>query len=150
MSSPDLVGTAEQAFRDAFDRLKRGKPIHLEKGAKVTQNNVAKEADRDPTALRKSRYPRLIREIQQWVQDHDGEAVPASSPAALLQGTRKKNRDLKARIIEVEAQRDAVISRLLAAEVSLLEMAQDNERLSAQLGLRNTVVPHKPVTSRRD
>jgi hypothetical protein len=57
MISHYLVGTAEQDFRDAFDRLKRGKPIHLEKGAKVTQNNVAKEADRDPTALKKSRHP---------------------------------------------------------------------------------------------
>ena len=145
MSSPDVIGTAEQAFRDAYDRLKHGKPMHLKKGAKVTQNNVAKEAQRDPTALKKARYPRLIREIQQWVEQHAGEAVPKSSPAALIEGTRKRNRALKVDIEALKAQRDLAFSRLIAAEAELLELAQENERLKAHLGLKSNVVPHAPV-----
>ena len=58
------MSNAEQLYRDAFLRLKQGKPLRLKKGAPVTQNNVAKEAGRDPSALKKSRFPELIREIK--------------------------------------------------------------------------------------
>jgi hypothetical protein len=62
--------TAEQRFRAAFDRLKDDKPQILPRGTPVSQNNVAKEAGTDPTALRKKRFPALIREIQAWVELH--------------------------------------------------------------------------------
>lgn len=68
-SSPDK--SAEQRFRDAFDRLKKGNPKVLPYGTPVTQNNVAKEAGLTQGALRKSRFPLLIAEIQQYVGTHD-------------------------------------------------------------------------------
>ena len=70
MPQPDYIGDAEKLFRDAFDRLKRDKPKVLPQGTSVTQNNVAREAGRDPSALRKDRYPRLIREVQKWIEDN--------------------------------------------------------------------------------
>mgnify|MGYP003629439734 FL=1 len=65
--SSTVKKSAEQEFRDAFDRLKKGKTIRLPLGAAVTQNNVAREAGRDPSALKKDRYPLLILEVQAYI-----------------------------------------------------------------------------------
>jgi hypothetical protein len=67
-SMPLTSDTAEVRFRDAFERLKSNRTQILPSGTVVTPNNVAKEAGRDPTALRKTRYPALVREIQTWVK----------------------------------------------------------------------------------
>ena len=53
------MGKAELDFSAAFERLKYGNTLILPPGSPVSQNNVAREAGRDPSALRKSRYPRL-------------------------------------------------------------------------------------------
>lgn len=63
--------TAEQSFRESFERLKKNKPDILPKGAFVTQNNVAREAGRDPSALKKDRYPLLILEIQAYTSTQE-------------------------------------------------------------------------------
>jgi len=55
---------AEANFRRAFERLKAGAPKVLPLGTPVSQNNVAKEAGCDSSALRKSRFPCLVAEIQ--------------------------------------------------------------------------------------
>ena len=70
MSSVEAKQTAEQRFRAAFDRLKQGSPEVLARTAAVSQNNVAKEANCDPSALRKSRFPSLVAEIQHYVEMH--------------------------------------------------------------------------------
>ena len=67
MKSSDSV-SAEAKFRAAFERLKSSMPRVLDAGAAVSQNNVAKEAGVDPSALRKSRYPSLVSEIQAYVE----------------------------------------------------------------------------------
>lgn len=62
--------SAEQRFRLAFERLKANTPKLVEFGTLVTQNNVAREAGCDPSALRKARFPALIREIQAYIELH--------------------------------------------------------------------------------
>lgn len=59
--------TAEERFRAAFERLKENNPTELKRGTPVSQNNVAKEAGKDPSALRKNRHGKLIADIQAWV-----------------------------------------------------------------------------------
>lgn len=54
-------------FREAFERLKQGNTMILPASSVVTQNNVAREANRDPSALRKHRYPLLVAEIQAYI-----------------------------------------------------------------------------------
>lgn len=122
--------TAEQRFREAFERLKEGKLITLPRGTPVSQNNVAKEAGADPSALRKSRYPALIREIQAWVE---------------LDNTRdkkQKQRQEKARagreddavqISRLTRQRDVVQSQLISAQHQVLELLGENARLQARV-----------------
>ena len=141
MSQPDYIGDAEKLFRDAFERLKRDRPTTLPRGTSVTQNNVAKEAGRDPSALRKARYPRLIREIQKWVEDNGNAPRNRASSASLLKGARDKNRQLKERIKELTRQRDTAMARLVIAEESILDLHRRLQDYKVRLGETDTVVP---------
>lgn len=97
--------TAEANFREAFERLKIGAPKILPPGAQVSQNNVAKEAGCDPSALRKSRFPSLVAEIQNYVAAHGGER-PESERQRLLK-QRQRSRTARETIADLKKQRDA-------------------------------------------
>jgi len=141
MSQPDYVGDAEKLFRDAFERLKQDKPTRVPRGTPVSQNNVAKEAGRDPSALRKSRYPRLIRAIQKWIEDNGNAPRNRASSASLIKGARDKNRQLKARLEELAKQRDKAMARLVIAEESILDLHRRLQDYKARLGESDSIVP---------
>ena len=125
------MGRAELMFREAFARLKKNQPERMPKGTPVTQNNVAKEARVDPSALRSSRYPELSSEIKKWAQEH-----PAKGTESVRQVTvakRAATRQLRERIRDVEAQRDHAASRLVAAEAEVVRLTQQVTRLEAML-----------------
>lgn len=134
-------GRAEKNFRDAFERLKRNEPQVLARGAKVSQNNVAKEAGTVPSALRASRLPELVAEIRAWVEAHKGEA-PLQSSRQKMAAQRNRNRELRERIKELEAQRDDALNKLVLAEARILELFVENERL--QVTNPANVVPVRP------
>lgn len=95
--------TAEANFREAFERLISGAPKILSAGAQVSQNNVAKEAGCDPSALRKSRFPSLVAEIQSYVAAHGGERPESERQKLLKQrqrgrAARETIADLKRRL----------------------------------------------------
>lgn len=144
MSSPrdtsGTIGRAEQAFREAFGRLKVGKPTHVPKGTPVSQNNVAKEAGCDPSALRKSRYPSLIAEIQRWVEEDGAKGRP--SPRQALMAQRSRNRTLREKMEAMKAQRDKALALLVEADATILDLAMENARLQSLL-------PGSNVTSMR-
>ena len=129
--------SAETAFRQAFERLKRGKPEILPNGTHVSQNNVAKEAGVDPTALRKSRFPSLIAEIQRYVAEHKEDAPPSPRQTELAQ--RARNRSLRERINETAIQRDHLASLLDEANMKIVLQAQKIAELEAKLPLSNTL-----------
>lgn len=114
--------SAEQRFRDAFERLKLGVPQVLPKGTPVSQNNVAKEAGCDPSALRKRRFPLVVLDIQEWVEAHKGEQ-PTSARQRLLK-QRGKNRDLREMIADLKRQRDAAIGLLADADLRIVELTE--------------------------
>jgi hypothetical protein len=116
--------SASGAFRAAFERLTEGRPEALPRGTPVTQNNVAREAGRDPTALKKSRYPELIAEIQQWRTQHDPVAPQKDQPRRVRV---RPSRDEVVR--ELIAERDLLASKLLEAETYIIELSE-----KAQLG----------------
>jgi chromosome segregation ATPase len=122
--------TAEQRFRKAFERLKSGKPEILPKGTPVSQNNVAKEAGTDPTALRKTRYPALIREIQAWLEFSGREKEQQKKRK---ERQRRAREDLKARVKTLECQRDHAQSELLSAHRQILELLTKNAKLQRTL-----------------
>lgn len=122
---------AETAFREAFDRLKAGTSIRLPNPSAVTQNNVAKEAGCDPSALRKSRYPSLIAEIQHWIEAHSS-AQPLSNRQR-KRADRSERRSLRTKAEDLKIQRDLAYSLLAEADARIVELTLDNARLSSRL-----------------
>ncbi len=124
--------TAEQRFRAAFDRLKQGNPEILARTAAVSQNNVAKEANCDPSALRKSRFPSLVAEIQHYVEMHKAEA-PDSERQQMLK-RRRSNRKTKDLINDLRRQRDVAAGLLLEANTLIVDLheqlADANKKLN--------------------
>lgn len=129
---PSQMRRAEKQFREAFDRLRRGKPNLVPKGTKVTQNNVAREAGLVPSALRRSRFPVLVAEIQQWI-DANPNAAGAVSPRQMALARRSHNRGLRIQLGALRVQRDDALSKLVEAEAAILDLVVENERLRAQL-----------------
>lgn len=129
------MGKAEQAFRDAFERLKKDAPIRIARGLTLSQNLVAKEAGTDPSALKKARFPSLVAEIQRWVANSEKPATASKRQSELRQ--REKNRSLRDQINDLKAQRDAVCSRLLEADAKILELTLELEKFRASPLPRN-------------
>lgn len=133
--------SAGEQYRAAFERLKSNKPERLPKGTPVSQNNVAKEAGSDPSALKKTRFPVLIAEIQKYVEAHDEDRPPSVRQVSLL--ARRKNRGLRERIEEITQQRDHLASRLSEADATILELYDRIAELERQLPTSN-VLPIDP------
>jgi len=126
------ISKAELKFRDAFERLKAGKPDILPKGTPLSQNNVAKEAGVDPSALRRARFPELVADIQAWIEAHKDEAT-TKSPRQMMLAQRSRNRDLKEKVEALEEQRDKALGQLLDVQARILDLTLENQRLRAQL-----------------
>ncbi|WP_241107346.1 hypothetical protein ACP9OK_20195 [Pseudomonas sp. B11] len=129
-STPVESLSAEQRFRQAFERLKAGHPRVLEHGKPVTQNNVAREAGCDPSALRKARFPALIREIQAYLELHQ-EPIPSKRQTALKQ--RRAKRSVADRLKDACLQRDAAQSLLTSAHRRIIELSEQVQSLQHQL-----------------
>lgn len=141
------VGRAEKAFRAAFERLKCGKPDRLPKGTLVSQNNVAREAGCDSTALRKARFPSLVAEIQQWIADHPSGAPPSQRQKLLAQ--RGKNRSQKEKAEAMKLQRDRALSLLGEADAKILDLTIEITRLRAQVPPTNVAPIRGPALDRK-
>jgi hypothetical protein len=133
---PTDVGSAEGAYWDAFERLKKNRPIVLSKGTSVTQNNVAREAGRDPSALKKDRFPKLIRAIQRYVEEGDKPLKPSNRQ--LVIASRAKRRGIEIQLAACRAQRDIALSMLVEADAKILELTLENLRLQAVLSAKVT------------
>jgi hypothetical protein len=133
---PRKIGKAELKFRGSFERLKVGKPHILPKGTPLSQNNVAKEAGVDPSALRRARFPELVTEIQEWVELHKGDPVQ-KSPRQMMLAQRSRNRDLSEKVKALQEQRDKALSKLLDAQSHIVDLTSKNQRLRDQLPKSN-------------
>ena len=122
--------TAEERFREAFDRLRYRRTELLPAGSPVTQNNVAKEAGTDPTALRLSRYPKLIAEIKAYTLTATAEE--ATRRARQVEHRRGRE-DFKAHDVRLEAQRDHAQSELVSSHRILLELLQQVSMLESEI-----------------
>ncbi|KAK44905.1 hypothetical protein BG58_22285 [Caballeronia jiangsuensis] len=121
--------TAEEMYRAAFERLKEGKTIVLPRGTPVTQNNVAREADRKPDAFKLARYPRLIREIKAYIEFTSHQ----NQHREKRQAGRHERQDHKAQVAKYKKQRDAAQSKLASAHLSILNLLQENAELKRKL-----------------
>jgi len=130
-----LNETAESKFRAAFNRLKEGKPQVVPNGTPISQNNVAKEAGADPSALRKSRYPALIREIQAYVEITNATELKKKERRIRQ---RQAKEDTADQIIRLTQERDIAQSELLSIQHRILEVLKENAML------RTIIDEHRP------
>ncbi len=121
---------AEERFREAFGRLKSHDLKILKPGAPVTQNNVAREAGCDPSALKKVRFPDLVREIQAYVELHPAEQ---SHSTPTTKGRRSANRTARERLEDTIRQRDHVQSILTSANARIIELSEEVQSLRRQM-----------------
>ncbi|WP_180086275.1 hypothetical protein [Acinetobacter sp. YH12103] len=126
--SSNQMSKAELQFYEAFIRLKNNKPNILPKGTKVSQNNVAKEAGVDPSALRKSRYPNLISEIQEWM-DQNPQNANVSKKKNEKSRSIDKISTLNNRIDVLTQERDDAVSKLLEAQLTIIELSLQLEKI---------------------
>lgn len=141
--------SAEANFREAFERLKLGDPKTLPRGTPISQNNVAKEAGCDPSALRKSRFPNLVNEIQSYLSNQTAERGPSQRKRLLKQ--RQRQRNAQATIDDLRAQRDSTASLLAdaSAQISILTLrVRDMEMRLNDLQSKNTAI-FQPTSSPR-
>lgn len=120
-----VAATAESRFRDAFHRLRDGCPRVLEPGSKVTQNNVAREAGCDPSALKKTRFPTLVAQIQDFASKHSSVAGKSlvSEARKTVQACSKCD-NLRDQILQLTLQRDAAMTALVLADAHVAELVQ--------------------------
>jgi len=121
--------SAEDRFRQAFERLKAGEPKLLKLGTPITQNNVAREAGCDPSALKKARFPALIRQIQAYIELHQEEHHSVNKNAK----KRTANRTMQERLEDAIRQRDQAQSILASANVRIIELSEEVQSLQQQL-----------------
>jgi len=116
------VNKAEKELRSAFERLKSGTPDVMPVGTQISQNNVAREARKEPSSFKKSRYPGLIAEIQAYIAAF--QTKPLNSKRQTILRRRKKNRTLKKMLEDAIRERDHALSLLVGADSKILELYQ--------------------------
>jgi hypothetical protein len=140
--------SAEVRFRAAFERLKVNSPERLLWGTPVSQNNVAKEAGCDPSALKKSRFPTLVAEIQHWVESHQEDRQPSARKQ--LQKKQMRNRSARETVADFRRQRDAVVGLLADANLRIVELTEELASAKAELEERVASAPVISLTRRED
>lgn len=143
---PSKNKSAETSFREAFERLKAGTPELLPQGTPVSQNNVSREAGCDPTALKKSRFPALVEEIQTYIASQDCEQPPSERQRLLKQ--RQQSRSSRELIADLKMQRDATASLLVEANAQigiLTRRLRDMEARLQDLQAKASILPLSPT-----
>jgi len=134
--------TAGARFKEAFERLKLDVPKVLPRGTPVSQNNVAKEAGCDPSALRRTRFPSLIAEIQHYLSSHVAD-MPDSARQKLLK-QRRRNRSTRETIKDLEKQRDSAKGLLADANLWIVDLFEELALLRIQI---DELKPSATITS---
>lgn len=126
---------ASDQFEEAFDRLLHGESRNLPSGAPVNLSNVAKEAGKSPSALRRDRYPDLIQRIKLHMAS-EKEVEKFSAPAR----KRNRSRRIEQRLADCSKERDRLQSICHSQQTLIDELRDEIHRLengNNVLGLPN-------------
>ncbi len=117
--------TAEQLFREAFERLKNNKTEVMPEETRITQNNVAREAGRDPSALKKDRYPFLVLEIQAYIK------LKCERSVSNKRTNDNRSRTFKKKLKDCQKQRDKLSSIVAAQNTYIEDLLDEVETLKS-------------------
>lgn len=145
MSSAEIdQSKPAERLQQAFERLKANQPKVLPAGTPVTQNNVAREAGYvDPSALRKSRFPVLVRQIKAYVETQEANDSSTKLNEARTRARRRSQRD---ELADAILQRDQAQSLLGSANRRIVEL---HEQVQALQGRLDEVLPPPIQLGRR-
>lgn len=119
-----MAKSAELEYREAFERIVNGCPIRIPAGSLPTLANIAREAGRDPSALKKSRYPAFVRDVEQHnelVSSLSGNRDRSLS--SQLSGARQENRELGKEKEQLSIEKYKLQSDCLNLQSAILAMA---------------------------
>lgn len=136
------VGRAERAYREAFERLKQGKPVRLPPGAEVHKKNIAIEAGKDPSALKRKRFPSLVAEAENYCRERKGAST--ESPRQLVLAKRDVERGKREQAAKYKAERDEALSLLVEAEACIVDQAAELRSLKLTMPPSNVRPLRRP------
>ncbi len=114
------MSSAETLFKEAFIRLKNNIPINMPKGTPVSQNNVAKEAGKHRTALKKDRFPLVVLAIQDYVDSQEVSAEVITKKKNL-----RRQRTTEDRLAACIKERDRLATICEALENGMVELLDE-------------------------
>lgn len=119
-----MKDNAEIEYRKAFRRVIEGKALRVDKMASPNLASIAREAGKDPSALKKSRYPIFISEVESFNNNVSsaGERIDRSL-SAQLKSARSENKKLRECYEQLTIERDESHSRVLNLQLALVEMS---------------------------
>ncbi|MBH1494018.1 hypothetical protein JY423_02140 [Stenotrophomonas maltophilia] len=118
--TPSSKVTAESKFRAALARIIDGSALNVERNAQITQNNVAREAGVDPSALRASRYPALVMEIRDLAGMARADVGSMGHKPHRPRSEERRNE--KQRYQDMKRQRDHAAALLASADSEVLRL----------------------------
>lgn len=122
MSSTNKKAALE-LFSDAFERLKQNKPVNIPLGSPITQNNIAREAGRDPSALRAERYPELLQKIQTYIHSSKEQTERNGK------SSKNRSRNIEKRLRDCMKQREQLLSVCHSQQIYIEELLDEISRL---------------------
>lgn len=111
-----------KAYYEALERLKKGCPVVVPKGTKITNDSVSLEAGRQKGSIKKSR-PQFA------------DLIEAVSAAAAVQSRPERNQEIriardKHRAVALQAQLDAALAREQSLVLELFELRKEMAKLT--------------------
>lgn len=112
-------------YFEALERLKKGRPIVLEKGAKITNDAVSLEAGRKKGSIKKSRdlYRDLIAAIDIAAADQAG---PKNEQIERLNKTKQTAGDLREQLDSSLAREISLLAELYETKKKLVRLTGGN------------------------
>jgi len=128
-------------YHEALERLKKGQPLVLPKGTKITNDAVSLEAGRGKGSIKKSRpiFSELIREIKQ-------AAMIQSQPQNQLKDRFAR---MKNAMDDLRRELDAAYSREISLLYEVFELKKKLVQLTGEkiLPLRGKTGDKQPIAS---
>jgi hypothetical protein len=120
--------SAEQIYRNALERLINNRPEVLKKGSyKINKTNVALEAGKERTSIKKDRYPTLIGDIKNAAEKY---LSPVTVQLVKTKQQSKKNKD---KADDLRKHYTAALNRESILVQQLFKLELDKQQLTAEL-----------------
>ena len=120
--------SAEQMYRNALERLINNRPEVLKKGSyKINKTNVALEAGKERTSIKKDRHPTLIGDIKNAAEKYVSPVTDQLVKAKQQSKQNKENADDLLKRYTAALNRESMLVR------QLFKLESDNQQLRIEL-----------------